>query len=52
MWIRRCRLREVSRQAVDTTEAVAFLRPIQRRQTEELALLLGRDFPEWTTLNG
>lgn len=44
--------REVSRQAVDTTEAVAFLRPIQRRQTEELALLLGRDFPEWTTLNG
>jgi hypothetical protein len=43
--------RDVSRQAVDTTEAVAFLRPIQRRQTEELALLLGRDFPEWTMLN-
>jgi hypothetical protein len=29
-----------------------FLRPIQRRQTEKLRQLLGREFPEWTTLYG
>lgn len=44
--------RDVSRRAVDASDAVAFLRPIQYRQTEELAQLLGRDFPEWTTLKG
>ena len=44
--------REVNRQEVDMTDVVEFLRPIQRRQTEELAQLLGREFPEWTTLNG
>jgi len=42
----------VRRRAVDTAEAIAFLRPLQQRQTEELAALLGRDFPEWTTLHG
>jgi hypothetical protein len=36
--------------SVATTDAVDFLRPIQRQQTEELMQLLGRDFPEWTTL--
>lgn len=44
--------RDVTRQAVDTSGAIDFLRPIQRRQTEELARLLGREFPEWTTLKG
>lgn len=36
----------------DNAEVVAFLRPVQQRQTEELVALLGRDFPEWTTLHG
>lgn len=44
--------RDVSRHAVDLTATVAFLRPEQRRQTDELARVLGRDFPEWTTLYG
>jgi hypothetical protein len=44
--------RDLSRRTVDTSAAIAFLRPIQYRQTEELAQLLGRDFPEWTTLKG
>lgn len=44
--------REVRRRAVDATEAVAFLRPQQLRQTEELARLLSCSLPEWTTLYG
>ncbi len=51
------RLREatnhyVRRRAVDLTEVTDFLRPIQRRQVDELTEVLGRAFPEWTTLNG
>jgi len=42
----------VRRGAVDPSDAIAFLRPIQQRQTAELSALLGRDFPEWTTLHG
>ena len=42
--------RPVQRDAVATAEVADFLRPIQRRQTEELARLVGRAFPEWTTL--
>jgi Sulfotransferase family len=42
--------RPVGRQFADTTEAIEFLRPIQRRQTERLVRLLGRAFPEWSTL--
>jgi hypothetical protein len=41
----------VRRRAVATTDTVDFLRPIQRQQTEELMQLLGRDFPEWATLD-
>lgn len=38
-------------EAEEWTEATAdFLRPIQREQTRELSALLGRDFPDWTTL--
>jgi hypothetical protein len=36
---------------VETAEAIEILRPIQRNQTEELVKLVGRDFPEWRTLN-
>ncbi|HYA59191.1 MAG TPA: hypothetical protein VED85_02420, partial [Burkholderiaceae bacterium] len=37
---------------VPTAEIEAYLRPLQLRQTEELASLLRRGFPEWTTLYG
>lgn len=40
----------VNRNSVDTSSVVEFLRPIQQRQTEVLTEMLGRDFPEWTTL--
>ena len=42
--------RTVDRRTVDIKDAIMFLQPIQRRQTEELASLLGRSFPEWHTL--
>jgi hypothetical protein len=42
--------RQVRRTAVSTGEVVEYLRPMQRCQTEELAELLGREFPQWTTL--
>lgn len=41
----------VNRRSVDTSDVIKYLQPIQRRQTDELAQLLGRDFPEWSTLN-
>jgi hypothetical protein len=43
---------EVERRLVDTSDVIAYLRPIQQRQTEMLAAMLGREFPEWETLNG
>jgi len=43
--------REVNTDAVDTTEVVNRLRPLQQRQTEALTGLIGRRFPEWTTLD-
>ena len=42
--------RQVDRRTLDVTEVAEFLRPIQLRQTEALVRLVGRDFPEWTTL--
>jgi len=42
----------VDRTTVSTARATEFLRPIQRRQTEELMQLVGREFPEWKTLWG
>jgi Sulfotransferase family len=42
--------RQIDRHAFDISEVVEFLRPIQLRQTEALARLVGREFPEWTTL--
>jgi len=44
--------RQVQRRNVDTSEVKDFLRPIQRRQTETLGRLLGREFPEWAALYG
>jgi len=43
--------RDVNRRDVPTSEVVQYLRPLQQRQTEALTKLIGRDFPEWTTLN-
>jgi hypothetical protein len=40
----------VARRTIDATSVVDFLRPIQRRQSQELIDMIGRDFPEWTTL--
>jgi hypothetical protein len=47
---RRLAWRKVTRLRVDTSDIADFLRPLQRRQTAELTKLLGREFPEWTTL--
>jgi Sulfotransferase family len=44
--------RQVHRRTVDMSDAIDYLRPIQRLQTEALVCLLGREFPEWTTLYG
>ena len=43
---------QIDRTAVDLNAVVEYLRPIQLGQTDELIQLLGRDFPEWKTLNG
>ena len=42
--------RKVKRAEIDTTPAKRYLRLIQREQTERLKVLLGRGFPEWTSL--
>jgi Sulfotransferase family len=42
--------RDMRRDRIDTSEVKRFLRPIQKTQTEQLSRLLGRNFPEWTTL--
>jgi len=46
----RLAVRRVRRAEVSALEARAYLRPLQLRQTEELARLLSRTFPEWKTL--
>jgi len=43
--------RQINRRGVNIEAVVRGLRPLQRRQTEELSQLIGRDFPEWKTLN-
>jgi hypothetical protein len=42
--------RQINRLDVNIDAVVRDLLPLQRRQTEELSLLIGRDFPEWKTL--
>lgn len=44
--------RTVKRSDVDTKEAMHYLRSSQLKRTEELTKLIGRSFPEWTTLYG
>lgn len=44
--------RQINRRTVETSKVIEFLRPIQMRQTQELARLVGRDFSEWSTLYG
>jgi hypothetical protein len=48
--LHRLTARDTLRRSVDVTKAVAFLRPELRRQTDELARMLGCTFPEWATL--
>jgi hypothetical protein len=49
-WLDRICYREVFKPEVDLRRAIEFLRPIQREQVRRLTALLGREFPEWTTL--
>jgi hypothetical protein len=44
--------RKIDRSCVDTSEVAQYLRPLQQMRTKELTNLLGREFPEWTTLYG
>ena len=46
----RLAVRKVRRAEISTLQVMAYLRPLQLRQTEELAGLLSRRFPEWKTL--
>ena len=47
---RRFSEKEMVREDVDRADVEQYLRPIQLPQTQELGQLLGREFPEWTTL--
>ena len=47
---KRMAMEAVNRRSVPTEQAVAYLRDIQRREVETLGQMLGRRFPEWTTL--
>ena len=49
---RRFAEKEIDRASVKLDDVVALLRPIQQRETEHLSDIVGRRFPEWTTLNG
>ena len=40
----------IDRLQVDISIAADYLRPLQMEQTHELSKLIGRKFPEWTTL--
>lgn len=44
--------RPIERDPTWVAPTIDYLRPIQQEQTEELSRLLGRSFPEWTTLYG
>ncbi len=50
---RRLATRTIERRAVDTGRVVEYLRPIQRRRSEDFSRLVGRRFESvWTTLYG
>lgn len=42
--------RGVAKSALDSTDAVEYLRPILKQRTESLKSLIRREFPQWTTL--
>lgn len=42
--------RPVEKDLSYVSQTIEYLRPIQQKQTEELSILLGRDFTEWKTL--
>ncbi len=44
--------RPVEKNEEGRDETIVLLRPVMQQQVEELSQLLGRKFPEWTTLNG
>jgi len=48
----RIALQDIDRTAISVEKVVEFLRPIQLPQIKTLSALLGRQFPEWTTLYG
>lgn len=47
---RRAAYKHVDRSAVPTHDVVEYLRPIQLKQVHELCDLVGREFPEWKTV--
>ena len=49
-WLHRVTHRSVDRESVDMRSTIRYLRPILQRRTERLTTMLGRSFPEWTTL--
>ena len=50
--LKRLLARPVKKNEDDREETVALLRPIMKVQVQELSALLGKQFPEWETLNG
>ncbi len=48
--LKRMTYRQVVKRTVDEGPTVGYLRPILQEATEQLTKLLGREFPEWTTL--
>jgi hypothetical protein len=43
--------KSINRLEVNVSTAIDYLRPLQVEQTHELSELIGRKFPEWTTLS-
>lgn len=41
---------ETKKNQAEVVQAINYLQPILKQRTKELAAMLGRDFPEWTTL--
>jgi hypothetical protein len=42
----------IDRNSSSVDEVIEFLKPIQKEQVARLEEMLGRSFPEWTTLFG
>jgi hypothetical protein len=46
------RYESIDRNSSLVDEVIKFLKPIQKEQVARLEEMLGRSFPEWTTLYG